>query len=222
MTFKYLTLTITSMDTLRICFKLTVIVFLAVINIQCNKNRFKNVGPPGDTPPQTQTQPVNQAVCDFYKIETLLLNCYEKYSFFTQITQERRNIIASACFKHAFVSVWGVNFNPSPYIYDPEAVQNTNFHWRFSWGNIQKGSPSAFLPNSLELKYQSLLNQFLHSLDTAQMNQCLGGNYPFVGPTIISTSYKMISLKMLEPETFINCYRTRLETYGLQNNCSFN
>ena len=203
--------------------KLTFIVFLALINIQCkNKVVLENLGTPSSPQTQTQAQASSPEKCDFYKIETLLVNCYDQKEFFKQTTQERQNIIASYCFKQAFSSVWGVQFNPSPYTYNPESVQNTFFHWRFDFGNIQKGSPSAFPPNSLELRYQTLLNQFQSSLDTNRMNQCLGGNYPFSGPVIIRTSHELIKQNILEPETFSRCYKEQLDTYGVKNNCSFN
>ena len=205
--------------------KIAFLGFLATINLQCNKkSSFHNIGVPVTVPPlQTPVQAVGSSDCDFYKIETLLSNCYAEKSFFNQITQNQKNIIASYCFKQAFSSVWGAHFNPSPYTYDPASVQNTNFHWRFDFGNIQKGSPSAFPPNSLELRYQTLLNQFLNSLDSQRMNQCLGGNYSFYsGSTIIRTSHEMIKLKQLEPETFIRCYKEQVDTYGLKKNCSVN
>ena len=197
--------------------KLTVICLLT--NVQCSKSRFQGIGVGHVTPPPQQTGLVSAGECDFYKIESAIINCKEQRKFFKQTLPERKNIVSSSCLKQAFSSVWGANFNPSPYIYDPESVKNTNFHWSFSFGNIQKGSPSAFPPNSLELKYAGLSSQFQNSLDRNQMNQCLGGNYNFDGPTIINTSLNMITLGLLEPETFIRCYREQLEMYKAKRSC---
>ena len=210
--------------------KTILILSLVLMNLQCrNKSKFKNIEKPAaplDSPSQKKQKPPAKTVsveeCDFYKIQSTIINCHEQRNFFGQTLPERKNIVASLCLKQAFSSVWGVNFNPSPYIYDPESVKNTNFHWQFSFGNIQKGSPTAFPPNSLELKYQTLLNQFKSSIDANQMNQCLGGNYPFAdGPTIINTSLQMTNIGSLEPETFIRCYREQLEIYKAQKSCPF-
>ena len=202
-------------------FKVTFICFFSLINTQCsNKPKFQNVKVPVPAPAQTTPTTVVLENCQFYKAQSLIINCYERYNFFEQGLADRKNITASVCAKQAFSQVWGANFSPSPYIYNPSAVKNTNFHWFFGFGNIQKGSPTAFPPNSLELKYQNLLNQFKISLDTNQMNQCLGGNYPFDGPTIISTSEQMIKLGNLEPKIFIKCYREQLEIYRVKKGCS--
>ena len=199
--------------------KITVVCLFTSINAQCGKSKFQNVGGPVTLPPQTSPSPASLEECKFYKAQSLILNCKAQYNFFTEKIQERKNTITSICLKQAFLSVWGANFNPSPYIYDPEGTQNTNFHWHFGFGNIQKGSPTVFPPNSLELRYANLLNQFNSSLDTNRMNQCLGGNYPFDGPTIINTGEQMINLELLEPETFMSCYREQLEIYRAKKTC---
>ena len=208
------------MEQFKAIFKIAVISLLILVSTQCNDPKFQGVGVPVTPSPQPQPNPVALSACQFYKAQSLILNCHEKHNFFTQAIQKQKNVIASICAKRAFSTVWGAYFNPSPYVYDAESVKNTNFHWSFGFGNIQKGSPSAFPPNSLELKYLHLLNQFKNSLDANQMNQCLGGNYPYDGPTIIKTSFKMIKLKFLEPETFILCYREQLERYRAQKACS--
>ena len=207
------------MENLKKNLKITAILSLFLINVQCDiwKSRRGNV----IALPPTSASALSIEACQFYKIETAIINCFEQRNYFKQTLSERKNIIGSVCFKQAFSGVWGANFNPSPYVYNPESVKNTNFHWHFHLGNIQKGSPSAFPPNSVELKYLNLLNQFKSSLNATQMNQCLGGNYPYDGHTIIKTSSEMINLEMLEPEVFIRCYREQLELYKGQQACSF-
>ena len=193
-------------------------VVMLLVNVQCDRTRFKGLGSPVETPPG-QTSVASVEECNFYKLESAIINCYEQGNFFDEAIEKRKNIVGSACLQKAFSAVWGANFNPSPYVYNPESVKNTNFNWHFSFGNIQKGSPTAFPPNSIEFKYLNLLNQFQSSLDVNQMNQCLGGNYPFDGPTIIRTSHEMIKLKLLESDTFIKCYREQLERYREQKAC---
>ena len=208
------------MEQCRTILKIAVISLLILANTHCDDPKFQGLEVPVTPPPQQQTNSVALEACQFYKAESLILNCYEEYDFFTVVTQQRKNIIASICARKAFVAVWGAHFQPSPYVYDAENAKNTNFHWWFGFGKIQKGSPSAFPPNSLELKYLHLLGQFKNSLDANQMNQCLGGNYPYDGPKIIKTSLDMIKLNLLEPQTFILCYRNQLERYKTQNACS--
>ena len=193
-------------------------VVMLLVNVHCDRTRFKGLGGPVGTP-SAQTSVASVEECNFYKLESAIINCYEQGNYFDEPTESRKNIIGSACLQKSFSSVWEASFNPSPYVYNPESVKNTNFNWQFSWGNIQKGSPTAFPPNSVEIKYLNLLNQFRSSLDVNQMNQCLGGNYPFDGPTMIRTGLEMIKLDLLESDTFIECYREQLERYREQKAC---
>ena len=195
---------------------------ICLVNIQCNKRElFGGLGKPVNPslPPVEETKPVSIEECNFYKLESAIINCYEQRNYFDEGIESRKNIIGSVCLQQAFSTVWGANFNPSPYVYNPESVKNTNFHWQFSWGNIQKGSPTAFPPNSIELKYLTLLNQFQVGIDSNQMNDCLGGNYHYDGLTMIRTSLQMIGLNLLDSETFIECYREQLERYREQKFC---
>ena len=181
--------------------------------------------PRGDgstTPPASPTQP-NLGVfaleqCQFYKIQSLIINCHESKGFFTEKIPDRKNIIASVCARQAFASVWGANFNPSSLTYNPENKETPGFRWSFTWGNIHAGN-IPFPPNSLELRYLNLLNHFKNSLDAGQLNICLGGNYHGDGPTIINTSFHAIVLQLLKAETFIKCYREQLNLYSLKNKC---
>lgn len=205
-------------------FKLAFIFLSLLMCINCDKpNRFTGVGVP--VTPQIQPQfPLNQQAlvlqaCQFYKAQSLILNCNEEKDFFNVSLQNERNIIASVCLKQAFSSVWGTNFSPSPYLYDPEANKSSNFNWHFRLGNIQKGSASAFPPNAIEIQYLQLLDQFKQGVDANQLNQCLGGNYPHTSPIIFSTALGMIKLGHLEPEVFFKCYKDQLEAYRIKNSC---
>ncbi len=156
--------------------------------------------------------------CQFYKAQSLIINCHERRGFFKAKIKQQKDTIAVLCAKKAFASVWGANVHPSPQTYSGAPAESANFNWWFVWGNLQAGSPPSS-PGPVEGKYLRLLNQFKSSLDTGRMNSCLGGNYPFDGPTIIKTSFNMMNLDMLEPKVFTKCYKEQLELYRAKNSC---
>jgi len=177
------------------------------------------MNPPKSHPRQDFLNSSLTEPCQFYKIQSLIINCHESKGYFKAKIEQQKDTIASLCAREAFSAVWNKNFNPSTYIYDPGNMKTQNFQWEVNWRNKQAGNiPRP--PNSLELKYLNLLNRFKQSLDAGQLNSCLGGNYPFSGPVITETSFHMIDLGMLEPETFVKCYRQQLELYRTKNNCS--
>ena len=194
--------------------------FLTTVHCDIFKSRGEN-RPYPPRPPQ-QDYPGSSATeqCQFYKVQSLIINCHESKGYLKAKIKQQKDTIASVCAKQAFQSVWKKGFNPSSYAYNPENTETQNFQWEINLGIKQYGNiPSP--PNPLEMKYLNLLNQFKNSLDAGQLNSCLGGNYPFDGPTIIKTSIRMINLGMLEPETFIKCYKEQLELHRVKNNCSF-
>ena len=168
------------------------------------------------TPPSTPIghQETHFDGCKFYKVQSLIIDCHEDRGFFTEQIGQRKDITATICAKQAFSKVFGVSFNPS--LPAQENSEDDGFRWWFILGNIQLGDLPPSPPHPLEIRYSHFLNYFKNSLDAEQLNQCLGGNYPLTGPVIIKTALEMIKLDMLEPETFVKCYREQLEQYGIK------
>lgn len=189
-------------------------IFLILITgLNCENTDDRVYIPPPTHPPPGQHLP-HMDGCQFYKVQSLIINCYEEQGFFTKIG-EQRDIIASVCISPAFLQVFGVSINPSL----PQQGNNEDswFRWWFVFGNIRAGNPPpSYPPHPLEIGYVNFLNQFQNSLDAGRLNQCLGGNYPFPGPEIINTAHEMIKLSMLEAETFVRCYREQMEQYGIR------
>ena len=185
-----------------------------LISSQCGKSKTQPLPVPV---PNLQTSPSFVTKCQFYKIQSSIMSCHKDKGFFTESIEQRKNIIASLCAKQAFLEVQGVSINPSL----PQSRENDSFQWWFVLGNKQWGNlPSYHLPHPLELEYQKQLAVFKNSLSLGQFNACLGGNYPFDGPTIISTGINMVKLGLLETETFLRCYREQLDLYKTKNACT--
>ena len=194
-------------------------VFLILTGSNCYKNKTEKPGTLVTPPIPVEQNWPNFSECQFYKIRSLIINCHEKYKFFSQTIEDRKAIIASLCMQQAFSTVLGINFSPS---LPPQGnAGDSGFRWWFRWGSIRKGTlpPSPLHP--VEHAYYDLLNAFKRSLDANRLNICLGGNYSFDGPTIINTSLEMINLGSLDSETFIKCYREQLDLYGSKKACTF-
>lgn len=194
-------------------------VFLILTTIHCDRFLFwEDDSPVPANPGQLNPGSTLSAECQFYKIQSLIVDCYANNRFFTEAIEERKNIIASLCAKQAFSTVWGTNFTPS--LPSEKNAGNNGFRWGFVWGSIQKGNPPPSHLHPLELSYYNLLITFKYSVDAHQLNACLGGNYHFDGPTIIDTSRNMINLGMLESETFVKCYKEQLNQYRVKHSCA--
>ena len=162
--------------------------FLILTVIHCDRRYYRRplLFPPPNSNPIPSPYPDSiGGQCQFYKVQSLIINCQEKHNFFSLKVQQQQDIVMSSCANEAFTAVWG---------------------------------PGA--GHTAQYIYTSLLNAFKNSLDAGQLNTCLGGNYPFNGPLIIDTAIDMIGLNMLEPETFIKCYREQLELYREKYACT--
>ncbi len=174
----------------------------------CQKTKAPNPNP------HHQTTSHSPRACQFYRIQSLIINCHAKYNFFGHVGKQQ-NTIGTGCAKQAFSSVWGTNFTPTAHTNNRET---SGLHWWFQLGNIQKTNlPQP--PHYLEIEYQNLQRAFYGYVDANRLNTCLGGNYPFNVEVIISTSFEMIKLGNLTPATFTKCYRNELELYRKTNFC---
>ena len=203
------------------------ILFLALNMIHCDK-LWGNGDPTSGTSPPSQS--INS--CQLYRIQSYIIDCHKKSKYFNPVSEQekediapedlrsmeekRKKIIEIACAQQAFSTILGINAAPSS---TRENSENDILHWRFTIGNKVMGN-MPFPPSPVERFYHHALTQFKRSIDTQQMNSCLGGNYSGDGPTMVKTSFEAVHLGFLEPEVFRKCYRQQLELYRAKHSCS--
>lgn len=171
--------------------------------------------PPG-VRPSPQILVVQNEACQFYKAQNLILDCHEEENLFSAGLEQRKNLIYTGCAGKAFSAVWGTGNNFTPAIPTAPTAGFSVYYWGFF------GQPGAHFDHAVQSKYQKFLTHFKNSINPLNLNNCLGGNYPYsdvdqiINTALIGTA---ANLSFSDPEVFLECYRAELQTYGTKNGC---